>query len=78
MIHCIRKSCGQNWANHLPIHVTMKLMGHSSVTTTQMFYSQVEPHHHIQAAEAIQKLVEESVKEEPTRAEEGTRDNQSS
>jgi hypothetical protein len=43
----------------------MKLMGHSSVTTTQMFYSQVEPHHHVQAAEAIQKLVEESVKEEP-------------
>jgi len=78
MFYCLRKSCGQNWANHLPIHVTMKLMGHSSVTTTQMFYSQVEPHHHVQAAEAIQKLVGESVKEEPTGTEEGAKDIQSS
>lgn len=55
----------------------MKLMGHSSVTTTQMLYSQVEPHHHVQAAEAIQKLVGESMKEEPTTTQEGARDSQS-
>jgi integrase len=62
-VHCLRKSCGQNWANHLPINVTMKLMGHSSVTTTQMFYSQVEQYHHEQAARVIQALVGEEKSE---------------
>jgi len=76
--HCLRKSCGQNWANHLPIHVTMKLMGHSSVTTTQMFYSQVEPHHHVLAAEAIQKLVGEPSKGETAATQEGAKKSQSS
>jgi integrase len=64
-VHCLRKSCGQNWANHLPINVTMKLMGHSSVTTTQMFYSQVEQYHHEQAAKVIQALVGEKEPVEP-------------
>lgn len=27
-IHTLRKSCGQNWANHLPPNVTKELMGH--------------------------------------------------
>jgi integrase len=62
-VHCLRKSCGQNWANHLPIHVTMKLMGHSSVTTTQMFYSQVKAYHQVQAAKVIQALVGEEQSE---------------
>ena len=34
----LRKSCGVNWANHLPIHVTQAYMGHSSIKTTQEFY----------------------------------------
>jgi len=55
----------------------MKLMGHSSVTTTQMFYSQVEPHHHVLAAEAIQKLVGEPAKDEQEKREEGVKDTHS-
>ena len=34
-IHTLRKSCGQNWADHLPMHVVKKLMGHSNIATTQ-------------------------------------------
>lgn len=51
-LHRLRKPCGRNGANPLPIRVTMKLMGHSSVTT-RMFYSQVETYHHAQKAKAL-------------------------
>jgi len=30
-VHTLRKSCGQNWANHLPIHVTQAYMGHAEI-----------------------------------------------
>jgi integrase len=39
-IHTLHKSCCQNRANHLPINVVKELMGHSSISTTQKFYSQ--------------------------------------
>jgi integrase len=61
-IHCLRKSCGQNWANALPIHVVMELMGHSDIATTQKFYNQVEKDQRRQAAKVIQELVGEEKK----------------
>jgi integrase len=65
-IHCLRKSCGQNWANALPIHVVKELMGHSDISTTQMFYSQVERDQRRQAAKVIQALVGEEMDERVT------------
>lgn len=56
-VHCLRKSCGQNWADHLPIHVVKELMGHSEISTTQKFYNQVEPYQRRKAATVMQNLV---------------------
>jgi len=57
-IHTLRKSCGQNWADHLPMNVVKDLMGHSSISTTAEFYSTVDRAHRIQAANSIQKMLE--------------------
>jgi integrase len=40
-MHAFRKSCGQNWANHLPMNVVKELMGHADISTTAEFYSTV-------------------------------------
>jgi integrase len=66
-VHCLRKSCGQNWADHLPIHVVKELMGHSDISTTQKFYNQVEKYQRKQAAKVIQALVGEPEKGEEAR-----------
>lgn len=57
-IHTLRKSCGQNWADHLPMNVVKELMGHSSIATTQEFYTQVDRDHELKAARVIQQLLE--------------------
>lgn len=57
-IHTLRKSCGQNWADHLPMNVVKELMGHSSIATTQEFYTQVDSDHEAKAARVIQQLLE--------------------
>ncbi len=41
-IHTLRKSCGTNWAAHLPMHVVKELMGHSDISTTSEFYTTVD------------------------------------
>jgi len=56
-VHALRKSCGQNWANHLPINVVKELMGHSSISTTQRFYNQVDEDHLRKAARVIDEMV---------------------
>lgn len=62
-IHTFRKSCGQNWADRLPINVVKEFMGHSSIATTQKYYSQVDAVHERMAAQAIQDMLEGSRKE---------------
>ena len=57
-IHTLRKSCGQNWAYHLPMNVVKELMGHSSIATTQEFYTQVDQDHEAKAARVIQRLID--------------------
>lgn len=43
-IHTLRKSCCHNWVlDGNPMTVTKKLMGHSSIVTTQKFYDRVDP-----------------------------------
>ena len=56
-IHTLRKSCGQNWANHLPPNVTKELMGHSNIATTMKYYAQVDKDHRIKAAAVINQLI---------------------
>ena len=56
-IHTLRKCCGQNWANHLPMHVTKELMGHSSIATTQKYYTQVDESQRAKAAAVGDLLV---------------------
>jgi len=56
-IHCLRKACAQNWADHLPAAVTRELMGHSSIQTTLIHYNRVDDMHRKYAAETIQKLL---------------------
>lgn len=57
-IHTLRKSCGQNWADYLPMNVVKELMGHSSIATTQEFYTQVDSDHEAKAARIMQQLID--------------------
>ena len=44
-VHVLRKCCIQNWANSLPMNVVKELAGHSSIETTNRFYSTVDEAH---------------------------------
>jgi integrase len=57
-VHTLRKSCGQNWADHLPMNVVKELMGHSSIATTAEFYNQVDADHEAKAARVVQRLID--------------------
>jgi integrase len=57
-IHTLRKCCGQNWADNLPMNVVKELMGHSNIATTQIYYNQVDADHEAKAARVIQQLLE--------------------
>ena len=61
-LHSLRKSCGVNWANNLPIHVTQAYMGHADISTTQKFYLSVGEEHAENARWVIEKvtMVEEN------------------
>jgi integrase len=56
-IHTLRKCAGKNWADVLPLHVTKELMGHSTITTTMKFYSQVDESQRTRAAAVIDGLI---------------------
>jgi len=57
-VHTLRKSCGQNWADYLPMNVVKELMGHSNIATTAEFYNQIDSDHEAKAARVIQNLLE--------------------
>jgi len=57
-IHTLRKCAGQNWADHLPMNVVKELMGHSHISTTQEFYTQVDRDHEKKAAQVVQQMLE--------------------
>lgn len=57
-IHTLRKSCGQNWADYLPMDLVMELMGHSKAETTLEYYSQVDKDHEKKAARVLQDMLE--------------------
>lgn len=59
-VHTLRKCCGQNWADYLPMNVVKELMGHSNIATTQEFYTTVDRDHEKKAAQVVQMLLEKS------------------
>jgi len=59
-MHCFRKSCGQNWANHLPMNVVKELMGHANISTTAEFDTTVSADHEAAAPWAIEAITIES------------------
>ena len=63
-VHVLRKCCGQNWANMLPMNVVKEFMGHSSIDTTEKFYSTVDDDHYDKATETMNDLL----KTEPEKA----------
>jgi integrase len=56
-VHVLRKCCGQNWANTLPMNVVKEFMGHSSIDTTERFYSTVDDDHFDKATETMNYLL---------------------
>ena len=56
-VHVLRKCCGQNWANHLPMNVVKEFMGHSDIATTQTYYSCVVDAHYERATETMNDLL---------------------
>ncbi len=65
-VHTLRKNCGQNWANHLPMNVVKELMGHSKAETALKYYNQVDKNHEQKAARVIQKMIENARKSNKT------------
>ena len=55
-VHSLRESCGVNWANHLPMHVTQAYMGHADITTTQQCYLSVGEEHAKHASWVIEQV----------------------
>jgi len=50
-LHTLRKSCITDWAGRFPMHVAQRWAGHSKITTTAKYYSQVRDDDYERAAE---------------------------
>lgn len=56
-LHCLRKSYASNLANAgTPVHTLMKLMGHSSIATTQKYYLRSSDENEKKAVEELEKI----------------------
>jgi integrase len=56
-LHCLRKSYATNLANAgVPAHTLMKLMGHSSIVTSQKYYLHSSDANEKKAVEALEKI----------------------
>ena len=60
-VHCLRKSCIQNWANNITNpEVVRVLAGHSDLKTTMRYYCQVDKEQRAKAAAAIDHLLKQT------------------
>jgi integrase len=60
-IHTLRKACILNWANNINnMEVVRVLAGHSSLTTTMKYYSQITADQRAKAAAAIDELLRQT------------------
>ncbi len=62
-LHCFRKSCGQNWAQHLPMNVVKELMGHADISTTAEFYTVVGEEHEAKAQWVTEAMILDAARE---------------
>ncbi len=59
-LHCLRKSYAQNLADHgTPISTLKKLMGHSSIRTTEEYYLRSTDANEMQAKRVLDELIGE-------------------
>jgi integrase len=56
-IHTFRKTCAQNWADHLPANVVKFYLGHSNISTTNKFYSIVDESHTARTTKVMDELL---------------------
>jgi integrase len=56
-IHTFRKTCAQNWADHLPANVVKFYLGHSNISTTNKFYSIVDESHTSRTTKVMDELL---------------------
>ena len=56
-IHTFRKTCAQNWADHLPANVVKFYLGHSKLETTNRFYSIVDESHTARTKQVMDELL---------------------
>ena len=56
-IHTFRKTCAQNWADHLPANVVKFYLGHSKLETTNRFYSIVDESHTARTKQVMDVLL---------------------
>ena len=57
-VHTVRKTCAQNWADRLPANVVKFYLGHSSMSTTNKFYSIVDESHMELTQKVMDKMLE--------------------
>lgn len=41
-LHKLRKTCATRWTKHIPVHVIQRLLGHKSLSTTQMYLADAD------------------------------------
>jgi integrase len=41
-LHKLRKTCATRWAKHIPVHVIQRMLGHKSLTTTQIYLADAD------------------------------------
>ena len=56
-IHIFRKTCAQNWADHLPANIVKFYLGHSKLETTNRFYSIVDESHTSRTTKVMDELL---------------------
>jgi integrase len=66
-VHTLRKCCLQNWQNYVPMNVVKVLAGHSSITTTEKFYSTIDESHLDNAAKVTDELLNSAANAETDR-----------
>ena len=59
-IHTFRKTCAQNWADCLPANVVKFYLGHSTLETTNKFYSIVDETHNERTKKAMDEMLKKS------------------
>jgi len=66
--HTLRKCCSQIWQDGLPMNAAKVFLGHSSIKTTEKFYSQVDDAHYVQATKVFDDAFDKVQNPKPGKA----------